>query len=173
MGKRISLTTSLASHNYQVSKGIKSLHRSHCSLGTQLRHSPMQSLFSTRDTNVRWQSDVDTVAKFLPVVAFGYQPILTTKVDYLIDPLQFLDVRLKSRSLDVWDYLENASYSRFHVYEVHPDCSSIAVGTQQCRVPTSVVYLTNLKSAVSHFLNQIFPSLSSTDSRVCSGSHQL
>ena len=39
-------------------------------------------------------------------------------------------------------------YSRFHVYEVHPDCSSIAVGTRQCRVPTSVVYLTNLKSAV-------------------------
>ena len=113
MGKRISLTTSLASHNCQVSKGIKSLHRSHCSLGTQLRHSPMQSLFSTRDTNVRWQSDVDTVAKFLPVVAFGYQPILTTKVDYLIDPLQFLDVRLKSRSLDVWDYLENASYPIF------------------------------------------------------------
>ena len=40
------------------------------------------------------------------------------------------------------------NYSRFHVYEVHPDCSSIAVGTRQCRVPTSIVYLTNLKSAV-------------------------
>ena len=40
-------------------------------------------------------------------------------------------------------------YSRFHVYEVHPDCSSIAVGTRHCRVPTSVVYLTNLKSAVT------------------------
>jgi hypothetical protein len=31
VGKRISLTTSLANHNCQVSKGIKSLHRSHCS----------------------------------------------------------------------------------------------------------------------------------------------
>jgi len=41
------------------------------------------------------------------------------------------------------------TYSRFHVYEVHPDCSFIAVGTRHCRVPTSVVYLTNLKSAVS------------------------
>ena len=39
-------------------------------------------------------------------------------------------------------------YSRFHVYEVLPDYSSIAVGTRHCRVPTSVVYLTNLKSAV-------------------------
>ncbi|WP_333339678.1 hypothetical protein, partial [Microcoleus sp. BROC3] len=29
--KRISLTTSLANHNCQVSKGIKSLHRSPCS----------------------------------------------------------------------------------------------------------------------------------------------
>ena len=73
----------------------------------------MQSLFSTRDTNVRWQSDVDIVAKFLPVVAFGYQPILTTKVDYLIDLLQFLNLRLKSESLDVWDYLKNASYPIF------------------------------------------------------------
>jgi len=44
--------------------------------------------------------------------------------------------------------IETFTYSRFHVYEVHPDCSSIAVGTRHCRVPTSVVYLTNLKSAV-------------------------
>ncbi len=43
---------------------------------------------------------------------------------------------------------ESGKYSRFHVDEVHPDCSPIAVGTRQCRVPTSVVYLTNLKSAV-------------------------
>ena len=49
--------------------------------------------------------DVNTVAKFQPEMAFGYQPKLTTKVDYLIDPLQFLNVRLESESLDVWDYL--------------------------------------------------------------------
>jgi hypothetical protein len=47
------------------------------------------------------------------------------------------------------------TYSRFHVYEVHPDCSSIAVGTRQCRVPTSVVYLTNLKSAVINRWGQL------------------
>ena len=47
-------------------------------------------------------------------------------------------------------------YSRFHVDEVHPDCSSIAVGTRHCRVPTSVVYLTNLKSAVSRITKTRF-----------------
>jgi hypothetical protein len=77
----------------------------------------------------------DIAAKFQPETAFGYQPKLTTKVDYLIDPLQFLNLRLKSESLDVWDYLENAS---------HPI-----------------------------FTGRIFPSLGSTDSRVCSGDHQL
>ena len=56
---------------------------------------------------------VDTVAKFQPEMAFGYQPKLTTKVDYLIDLLQFLNLRLKSRSWDVWDYLENASHPIF------------------------------------------------------------
>ena len=46
-------------------------------------------------------------------MAFGYQPKLTTKVDYLIDQLQFLDVRLKLESLDVGDYLESASHPIF------------------------------------------------------------
>ena len=54
--------------------------------------------------------DVDTVAKFQPETAFGYQPKRNTKVDSLIEPLQFLDVRLKSESWDVWGYLENASH---------------------------------------------------------------
>jgi hypothetical protein len=79
--------------------------------------------------------DADIVAKFQPEMAFGYQPTPTTKVDCLTEPLQFPNVRLKSRSLDVWDCLENAS---------HPI-----------------------------FTGRIFPSLGSTDSRVCSGSHQL
>ena len=73
----------------------------------------MQGLFRTRDTSVRWQNDVDIVAKLLWEVAFENQPKLTTKVDYLIDLLQFLNVLLKSRSLDVWDCLENASHPIF------------------------------------------------------------
>ncbi len=68
---------------------------------------------SLTDTNVLGQSGADIVAKFLLEMAFGYQPTLTTKVDYLIDPLQSLDVRLKSESLDVWDYLESASHPIF------------------------------------------------------------
>ena len=76
-------------------------------------------------------------------------------LDLIIQALhdQIMSVRfaayllLKDRDEEkIKQYLRN--YSRFHVYEVHPDCSSIAVGTRQCRVPTSVVYLTNLKSAV-------------------------
>jgi len=68
---------------------------------------------SLSDTSARWKNDVDIVAKLLSEVAFGDQPKLTTKVDYLIDLLQFLNVRLKSRSWDVWDCLENASHPIF------------------------------------------------------------
>ena len=73
----------------------------------------MQGLFRTRDTSVRWQDAVDIVAKLLWEVAFGNLPKRNTKVDYLIDLLQFLNVRLKSRSLDVWDCLKNASHPIF------------------------------------------------------------
>ena len=59
-------------------------------------------------------------------------------------------------------------YSRFHLDEVHPDCSSIAVGTRHCRVHTSVVYLTNLKSAVTaQLLNRLREALS-TIALICS-----
>jgi hypothetical protein len=57
--------------------------------------------------------DVDIIAKFLTEAAFEDRPMLTIKVEFLIDLLQCLGVRLKSESSNVWDCPENVSDPNF------------------------------------------------------------